>query len=121
MLPATLPQFDTKRLDRRLGRLRRRLRIVTAAQGVLALIAVVAGGAAIAGLLDWRFQLPALVRALALVALVSAAGYVLIRRLFVPLRAPADNLRLALRLEERNPELNDVLASAVQFLDQPAD
>jgi hypothetical protein len=121
MLPATLPQFDPKRLYSRLARLRRRLRVVTALRGTLTLVAVIVGGAAIVGLLDWRFQLPALVRAIALVSIVSAAGYVLIRRLLTPLAVPADNLHLALQLEDRNPELNDALASAVQFLEQPAE
>src|SRR5947209_6085737 len=121
MMPATLPHFDPKRLFRRLARVRRRLRLVTLLHGVMALLAVVVGGAALAGLLDWRFQLPSLVRAIALVGIVCAAGYVLIRRLLAPLRQPADNLHLALRLEEKNPELNDALASAIQFLDQPAD
>lgn len=121
MMPATLPALDPKRLFRRLARLRRRIRIVTGLRGLFLLAFVLIGGAAVMGLLDWRFQLPALVRALGLVGVLAAAGYTLIRRLIVPLSRPADNLRLALRMEEKNPDLNDVLASAVQFLDQPAE
>ncbi len=118
MLSATLPQVDSSYLFRRLGRLRRRLRLVTLLSGVFALFALVVGGAAVEGLIDWRFQLPPLVRALVLCGIAAVAGYMLIRRLLVPLKRPVDNLHLALRLEERYPELNDVLASAIQFLDQ---
>ena len=121
MLSATLPQIDTNQLFRRLARLRRRLRLVTLLRGIFTLFAVLVGGAAIEGLIDWRFQLPALVRAMSLCGIVAGAGYVVMRRLLVPLGQPTDNLHLALKLEERYPELNDVLASALQFLDQPTD
>ncbi len=84
-------------------------------------LAVLVGGAAIEGLIDWRFQLPSLVRAILLCGIVASACYVVIRKLLIPLSQPTDNLNLALRLEERNPELNDILASAIQFLNQPAD
>ncbi|MFL5342698.1 MAG: hypothetical protein ACJ8F7_21405, partial [Gemmataceae bacterium] len=119
MMPAVSPHVDPKRLFGRLARLRFRLRLVAVVQGVAAVAAILLGGAAVEGLIDWRFQLPALVRALALVSLLAAGGWAVIRLLLLPLRTPASNLRLALRLEQKNPHLNDILASAVQFLEQP--
>src|SRR5262245_31461430 len=119
MMPATLPHLEPKRLFGRLSRLRRRIRVVAGLRGLFALAAVLIGGAVLMGLLDWRFQLPGMVRAIGLAGILGLAGYVLIRWLIEPFRQPADNLRLALRMEEKNPELNDVLASAVQFLEQP--
>ena len=121
MTPATLPALEPGGLFRRLARLRRRIRIVAGLRGLFALALVLVGGAALMGLLDWRFQLPGLVRAIGLVGIFALAGYVIIRWLVEPFRQSVDNLHLALRMEEKNPELNDVLASAVQFLDQPAD
>jgi hypothetical protein len=111
--------MDPKRLFARLAGLRFRLRVVAILQGVFAVTAIMAGGAALAGLLDFRYSLPPLVRALALVAILAAAGLALLRLLLAPLLEQADNLRLALKLEEKNPHLNDILASAVQFLNQP--
>src|SRR5258706_10624858 len=121
MMLAILPQFDPKRLFRRLARLRRRIWLVAGMCGLFAVLAVLAGGIAILGFLDWRFHLPGLVRALGLVGTLSAAGYLAIRLLIQPFRVPADNLRLALRVEANHPELNDALASAVQFMELPAD
>ena len=53
-----------------------------------------------------------------LVGTLAAAGVVAYRALLRPLLVRADNLSLALRVEEAYPDLNDSLASAVQFLEQ---
>lgn len=119
MLPALSPQMDPKRLIARLAGLRFRLRLAAVVLGVSAVTAILVGGTAAAGLLDWRFGLPPLVRAMALVGILGAAGFALLRILVAPLRQPIDNLRLALQLEEKNPHLNDILASAVEFLERP--
>ena len=121
MMPAVSPQLDPKRLFGRLAWLRFRLRMNAAVQGIAAVAAILLGGIAVAGLLDWRFQLPPLVRALILVSQLAAAGWAFIRWLLLPLLTPADNLHLALRLENQNPQLNDILASAVSFLQDPSD
>jgi len=75
----------------------------------------------VAGLLDGRLHLPSLVRATALVGGLTAAGYILYRKLLQPLSQPADDLSLAIRIEERYPALNDCLASTIQFLNMPSD
>jgi hypothetical protein len=121
MLPATLPQFDPKHLFRRLARLRWRLRGIAFMQGMLALGAWVVGSAVIVGLLDYFLHLPALVRAWALVGMIAGSAWIVWRWLVRPLTRPVDNFHLALRLEERYPDLHDALASAIQFMGQPWD
>jgi hypothetical protein len=103
-------------LHARLASLRRRWRFCITFRGVCWLAAVVLGTALVAGLLDWLVHLPGLVRALFLVGGLTAAGTVVWHWLVRPLRLPDDDLSLALRIEERYPELNDALASTVQFL-----
>src|SRR5262249_46036131 len=105
-------------LRRRLAALRRRLRFVTTARGVGWLLTLLLLTAAGAGFLDWYWRLPALVRAVVLVGALAAAGVVAYRHLLRPLASRADDLTLALRIEERYPSLNDALASTVQFLEQ---
>lgn len=105
-------------LHARLAGLRRRLRFVVTFRGACWSASVLLVACALAGVLDWKFHLPALVRAVLLVGTLSAAGVVAYRGLFRPLLVKTDDLSLALRVEEANPDLNDSLASAVQFLEQ---
>ena len=105
----------------RLASLRRRVLIIEGWRGTTALLSLVVGAVLFAGLIDWTVQLPSLVRALLLVGIVTGGGYVAYRYLVAPLACPVDNLSLALRVEEANPELNDSLASTVQFLTVPLD
>jgi hypothetical protein len=106
-------------LQIRLAALRRRLRLVVTFRGVATAAALVLVVLVLGGLLDWRMHLPDLVRALILAGTLTGAGYVAYRHLLRPLWANSDDLSLALRVEERYPVLNDALASAVQFLEQP--
>ncbi|MCI0463480.1 MAG: hypothetical protein L0Z62_41610 [Gemmataceae bacterium] len=111
-------------LRKRLADLRRRLWLVAAFQGVCWAIAVLVGSVALACLIDQAVylrtgrDLPALIRALVLVGIVSGSAVVAYRFLFRPLSARTDDLSLALRVEEQYPELNDALASTIQFLQQ---
>src|SRR5260370_29374349 len=110
-------------LQLRLAALRLRLGVVWTFRG-LSLVRVILLLAAVAtGLIDWRIpgHLPSLVRAILLVGTLALGGSVTYRYLLRPLWANADDLSLALRVESRYPALNDSLASAVQFLEQPAD
>lgn len=108
-------------LHRRLATLRRRLRVVAVTRGLSAVLGVVLAATIMAGLLDWQLHLPSLARGVLLVSMLAAAGYVALRYLITPLAVRADNLSLALRVEECYPELNDALASTVQFLEQTAE
>lgn len=108
-------------LLQRLARLRRRLVLATGARGLAATLIVVLGCSLVAGLLDWFLYLPSLIRGLLLVGLIVAGTVTAWRVLCQPLLRPRDDLALALRLEEAYPELNDGLASIVQFLQEPED
>ncbi len=81
-----------------------------------ALVALVVGGIVLAGLTDWLFDLPSLFRAMAFVALLVGSGLTAFHMLLAPLFQRCDDLSLAMRIEEQIPELNDALASTVQFL-----
>src|SRR4051812_22778712 len=111
-------------LLRRLAVLRTKTRLLEGWRGVCAVVALVVGAVVAAGLLDWYLQLPSLLRAALLVGTLGGAGYLFYRYLLLPLVAPCDDLTLALRVEDKFPELNDSLASTVQFLrhggDSPA-
>ncbi|HLJ95819.1 MAG TPA: hypothetical protein VKU02_21765 [Gemmataceae bacterium] len=110
-------------LQPRLAALRRRLRLVVTFRGLALVLVIVLSAAVLTGLLDWRIpgHLPSLVRAILLAGTLALGGTVAYRSLLRPLWAHADDLSLALRVESRYPALNDSLASAVQFLEQPAD
>src|SRR5229473_1448015 len=108
-------------LQHRLAVLRRRLRLAVTVRGLSWIFAILFLVAAVGGLADWRIHLPSLVRALLLTGTLSAGGYIGYRYLLRPLASKADDLSLALRIETRYPAFNDALASAVQFLEQPAD
>ena len=107
-----------RELRSRLAGLRRSLRLVVASRGVGWLVAAVFLTLTLVGAIDYRVDLPGLVRAVVLVSLLAGAGVILHRFLLRPLRLPTDDLSLALRIEDRYPLLNDGLASTVQFLDQ---
>jgi uncharacterized integral membrane protein len=120
MSSAKRPVLDGTTLRQRLAGLRRRMRLVATVRGVGFLLAVVLATAAVAGLLDWHWHLPALVRAVILVATLAGGILVAYRYLLRPLCTPSDDLSLALRVEEAYPTLNDALASTVQFLEREA-
>jgi hypothetical protein len=118
-MPSAKPAvLDGAILRQRLAALRRRLRVVATVRGAGFLLTVVLAAAVVAGLLDWRWHLPALVRAIVLVGTLAGGILIAYRYLFRPLSAPSDDLSLALRVEEQYPALNDALASTVQFLER---
>ena len=116
MSSAKRPVLDGAMLRQRLDALRRRIRLVVTVRGVGFLLTVLLATAVVAGLLDWRWHLPGLVRAVVLVGTLVGSISVAYRYLFRPLSAPSDDLSLALRVEEEYPALNDALDSTVQFL-----
>ncbi len=118
MPSAKRPILDASQLRQRLAGLRRRLRIVATIRGVGFLLSVLLAAGVAAGLIDWQWHLPALVRATILVATLTAGIVISYRYLFRPLSAPSDDLSLALRVEDKYPALNDALASTVQFLER---
>src|SRR5437867_73037 len=110
-------------LQLRLAALRRRLCLMVTCRGVALVLAILLLAAVATGSLDWQVpgHLPSLVRALVLVGTLAVGGWAAYRYLLRPLWASTDDLSLALRVETCYPILNDSFASAVQFLEQPAD
>jgi len=101
-----------------IARARKRVAITT---GVFAFIATTLGIVTLAGFLDAVIHLGAFPRALALIALLAASGIVWFRGIARALRYRSDALSIALELEDQFPNLNDSLASAIDFLGTSAD
>ena len=109
-------------LEQRLTQLRRRVERLLAVYGVCALLAGVLGGAMVLGWLDYlvRFQDRGL-RIMASLALSGAVGWTAYRFFYLPRRKRLGDVDLALTVERRFPNLEDRLASAVEFLRQDED
>jgi hypothetical protein len=99
-----------------IGRARKR---VALAAGLFALVATGVGGVTLAAALDAAVHLAPLPRAALLVLLLAAAGTVWLRGVGRALRFRTDAGAIALELEGQFPNLNDALASAVDFLGPP--
>jgi hypothetical protein len=108
-------------LQIRLAHLRRYLRVVITFRGICLLLSIVLGTVVLAGWTDWQLpgHLPSLVRALILVMILSAGGLIGYRFLISPLVRRADDLSLALQIEDLYPSLRDSLGSTVEFLEIP--
>jgi hypothetical protein len=98
-----------------LRRLRRRLRLYVAVDGVTRLVGLALAVGAAHALLDWTLRLPIDQRA-AVSALLAVGGLLLLWRLLVrPLTRRIPLVQLAGRIDRAYPELHDSLSSAVQF------
>jgi hypothetical protein len=103
---------------RDIGRARKRTAVLS---GVFLFVATVLGLAALAGFVDAAAHIGALPRALALGTILALGGIVWVRGVVRPLKLPTDPLALALELENRFPNLNDALATAIEFHDPDGD
>ena len=99
----------------RLAALRRRSRSAIALTGGFALAAAVVVLVVTEGVVDRYADLPALVRAALLVSAILGGLVFLVMRIWHSWSDSGSDLHLALRLEREFPQLNDALASAVQF------
>ena len=115
LAPSTAPPSLRDRLADLRGRWRRTVWLTAA----LVATAGIVGSAVGLGLLDYAVRLPAIVRAAALVGLLTAGGFTVLR-VRRHLSTLNDDLAFALRVEEHFPALNDALASTVQFEHEPA-
>jgi hypothetical protein len=97
-----------------LGRFRK---AVAVAGGAFALAAAALLSVALACGLDAALDLPPAARAAALAAALTLCGVVWLRGVGRARRLRTDALSVALELEDRYPDLNDSLASAVAFLE----
>ena len=109
-------------LEKRIAALRNRLRRLLAVYGLGWLVTAGLAAALAMGLLDYLLHFQD--RGIRVIASLSVWGVVLwagYRFLLVPQTARLSNAELARRVQRRFPQLNDGLASAVEFLDQPED
>jgi hypothetical protein len=102
-------------LARLLDRLGRRLDALILAHGLGTLLAAVSIWLAFAFLADWLLHVPRAVRLLHLAVLAALPIGLAIRMLVVPLRRRPRRAGLALLIERSQPELKELLVSAVQF------
>lgn len=109
-------------LKQRLGRLRRQVRLVVVVYGVSWVVGGVLAAVLGLGLADYvlRFQDRG-IRVICSLAAGAVFGWTTYRYLYVPLGVRLRDVDLARRLERWRPELQDGLASAVEFLDQSED
>ena len=101
-----------------LGRLRRlgmRLRSYVLLGGLARVCVWVLLAAAVQLGLDYTFRLPRDMRAALLAVIVLGLGFLMWRRLWLPLSFPYGVREMAGLIERRYPELRSVLVSAVQF------
>lgn len=103
---------------RDIGRTRKRVAVLS---GLFLFVATVLGLATLTGFVDAAVHLGSLPRALALGTVLALGGVVWVRAVARPMKLPTDPLSLALELENRFPNLNDALATAVEFLDSDGD
>jgi hypothetical protein len=115
-LPPPLPTREeglTRLLDGVASRLRR-IVVLRAASWLCLITIAFLGGLAF---LDYRFQLPSLVRALGLATYLVAMPILIRRWIIRPLAGSGDRVQIALRVERAYPDFNDALVSAVEFMD----
>ncbi len=110
------PRAPTVPLGERLGRLRTRGRRLLCVESAATAAALALAYVVIIGFIDRYLHIPSVLRAAALVGLIVGA-VVYGRHCWRRWRVLDDDLALALRIEEKNPFLNDALASAVQLSD----
>jgi len=105
----------TSEIERKLRRLRRRLRELIVLSGLSRLVVVAVGALAVALVLDRaaRFEAPG--RLLLLLGTAGASAYALYRFLVLPLGVRLRPERLALLVERHHPELRDRLISTIEL------
>ncbi|QDU37732.1 hypothetical protein Mal4_20490 [Maioricimonas rarisocia] len=106
----------------RLGELRRTVRLLVTVRGLALVLTVLTAAALLAGWLDWQFDLtPSWIR-LTLLVIVAIAGIEAMRRwLLRPLLSSISATTLAHAIEQRHPDWNDELSTAVEFLESGMD
>jgi hypothetical protein len=106
-LPATI--------HRKLGAIRRRLSEWFIVDGLSRLMVTLAALTFISLMLDRLFRMDVPQRLIMLLLMAGVAGWVIYRRLIVPLRLDLSDDALALAVERRHRELGDGLISALQL------
>ena len=84
---------------------------------IIGLLAILIGES----IVDWLMPLPSTVRVAMLAGIVIAVVYLLYRHIIQPLKASLTLRDVALNVEEKHPNLEDRLVSAVQFGSRESD
>jgi hypothetical protein len=113
--PPTDRSLTTRLAD--LGAARRRAAV---AAGLFRLVALTLVAVTAVCLLDAAVHLPGYLRAVGLAGIVAGAGVLFRRWVLAASRRPSHPLAVALELEDRYPDLNDSLASSVDFMERSA-
>ncbi len=108
------PRFD-RRVQNRLVGLGRRLRWYVLVGGLAAVAGAMLAAGAVQFTLDYTFRLPLDMRATLLGLILIVLLIVAWRRLWTPWRFPFGPREMASLVELRNPDLQSLLVSAVQF------
>lgn len=109
-------------LERKIARLRRRVRMLLVVYGASRVILVAVAAAGIVALGDWLIHFDDRgIRVMATLTVVAAVVWAAIRYLLAGLTRPLRDVDVALRVEQRFPQLNDRLASTIEFLRQRED
>ncbi len=115
-----MPMEIQQTLLNKLAKLRRTIQSRLAMEAVGRLILALAALVAITFAFDYTMHLDRLQRGVFLAAGLTAAGWVVLRRLIRPLCVSMDEESLALLVESRYPSLGDRLISALQFRNREA-
>ena len=107
-------------LEEQLAQIRRRARLLLLAYGAAWVAGCLVLAVAALGLADYliRFEDRG-IRMICSFMVLNVIGWVSVRYLWPAVRARYSDVELALRIERRFPQLNDRLASTIQFLRQP--
>lgn len=99
----------------RLAVVRQSVRRAVVWHGVGWIVAALVAGVAVAGLFDWFFHVSVPLRLLFLGAIAIGVGWLVYRRLILPLGVSLSDLQLALRVERMHPELQESFSTMVAF------
>ncbi|MEE9391640.1 MAG: hypothetical protein V3W41_03955 [Planctomycetota bacterium] len=113
--------MDTGSIRQKLGDLRTKLRLLLAGHGVVRVLSVAAGLAAISFVMDWLFQLPWGARVIMLIIMVAVLAWTVLRHIVRPFSVSLDDESMALLVERRHPEFGHELISALQLSEQMED
>ena len=115
-MPSNLPPEITSGLTA----LRRRIRRIQLSRGLLRTLSVILGGLFILVALDYFLApLPSSVRGILFFGWLAVVGYGLFRFLIRPLTRKITLVRLARWLEERHPEVQERISTALELSDHP--
>jgi len=102
-------------LKRRLGRVRRRWRLTGGLRGLLLVITEALGMFLVFMLADWIYSFTGITRLVLLCGAGAALAVLFVRHCIYPMLRPISDEQIALLIEERSPQAEGAVVSAVEF------